>query len=88
MDCFLGYREKDKIYVFKGEVVGKIVLSRGNAGFGFDPYFLPEGSKKTLAEEKPAHFNARALVVKAFVEKKTFIICSPIYRWNGEWQKH
>jgi len=84
----LGYQEKGKVYVFKGEVKGKLVKARIKAGFGFDPYFLPDGSTKTLAEEKPDQFNARALAVKALIANQPFAITKPIYDWKGPWQEH
>lgn len=37
--------------LFEGRVFGDIIWPpRGNAGFGYDPLFLPEGSKKTFGE--------------------------------------
>ncbi|MDB2613949.1 non-canonical purine NTP pyrophosphatase [Chlamydiales bacterium] len=84
----LGYRKGNKIYIFKGEVVGTIVYPQMDGGFGFDPYFLPEGSTKTLAAEKPDHHNARALAVENLVNKNCFQIEEAIFDWNGPWQKH
>jgi XTP/dITP diphosphohydrolase len=41
----------DKEYLFEGICNGKIIDSkRGNLGFGYDPIFIPDGSKKTFAE--------------------------------------
>ncbi len=35
----------------RGELVGEIASERrGNAGFGYDPIFIPEGSSRTVAE--------------------------------------
>lgn len=85
---FLAYRKNDNIYVFKGEVLGKIVEPQSTSGFGFDPYFQPNGTEKTLAEEKPDAFNARALAVKALTQEKPFIIQPAIYHWDGLWQEH
>ena len=40
-----------KEYLFEGEVCGVIEKEkRGNAGFGYDPIFTPEGFDKTFAE--------------------------------------
>lgn len=42
---------KQQIYCFEGTVKGIITYEkRGELGFGYDPVFLPEGSKKTFAE--------------------------------------
>lgn len=38
-------------YFFKGIVKGKIIHRKaGNAGFGYDPIFLPDGFKQTFSE--------------------------------------
>lgn len=38
-------------YLFEGRVDGKILRSRqGNAGFGYDPIFQPEGFEQSFAE--------------------------------------
>lgn len=85
----LAYRQDDQVYVFDGKVEGQIVAPRDDiAGFGFDPYFLPDGSTHTLAEEKPARFNARALAVRNFVDNQPYAIRTPIEQWDGEWQQH
>ncbi|MBB63764.1 MAG: hypothetical protein CMO81_01735 [Waddliaceae bacterium] len=83
----LAYREGEQVYVFKGEVEGTIVESRGIGGFGFDPHFLPKGANKTLAEEKPNRFSARAKAVEALSEKEVFRIEPLMLEWNGPWQE-
>jgi XTP/dITP diphosphohydrolase len=85
---FLAYRKNDKIYIYKGEIHGKIVKTTNNKEFGFDPYFMPNGTNKTLAQEKPDIYNARAIAVKALVEEKPFTIQPAIYQWEGPWQEH
>lgn len=82
----LAYRSGDEIFVFKGEVKGKIVPASGTKGFGFDPIFLPDGAEKTLAESKPNQYNARALVVDALLKGEVFEIGKAIYDWDGPWQ--
>lgn len=83
----LAYRKGDQVYVFRGMITGKIVEARGEKGFGFDPVFLPDGSNKTLAEEKPDKLNARALAVDALLEGKPFAIKPLIEKWEGNWQQ-
>lgn len=40
-----------EVHYFKGSVLGKITFNgRGNNGFGYDPYFKPDGYEKTFAE--------------------------------------
>lgn len=41
----------NKEYLFEGICPGKIIETpRGTNGFGYDPVFIPDGSKKTFAE--------------------------------------
>lgn len=68
------YQRGKKIKVLKGICRGRIAEEmRGAHGFGFDPTFIPAGSKKTFAQMTPAEKNkishrARALkAVKAFL---------------------
>jgi XTP/dITP diphosphohydrolase len=45
------YIDSKTLKSFVGKVTGKLVSHRGNAGFGFDPIFLPDGYKKTFGED-------------------------------------
>ncbi len=86
----LAHRKADgKIYVYQGETRGEIVEARakGKEGFGFDPIFLPEGCKKTLAEEKPEAISARAKAIKALLDDRPIAIKSPIMTWTGQFQR-
>ena len=83
----LGYKKDGQIYVYEGHVNGRIVSPRGDGGFGFDPYFCPDGHSSTLAEAKPPEVNARALAVENFVKKKIYQIHQPIINWHGSWQE-
>lgn len=82
----LAFRQGDEILIYKGSVLGTIVLPRGNAGFGFDPVFLPEGSTQTLAESKPDIFNARAKAVEALIKGTIYAKHPLIKDWKGSWQ--
>jgi XTP/dITP diphosphohydrolase len=60
---------------FEGEASGRIAYDEiwGNlkTGFGFDPIFQPEGSKKTFAEmtiEEKNGFSHRANAIRKFAE--------------------
>lgn len=45
------YYEKNKYIMFEGICNGKIIRApRGDADFGFDPVFVPDGYEKTFAE--------------------------------------
>lgn len=50
-----------------GEVTGTITETpRGSGGFGYDPVFLPDGSKETFAEMNPEKKNAFSHRGRAF----------------------
>ena len=84
----LAYQKDGLIYVFEGKINGTIVQPRGTHGFGFDPYFLPDGSILTLAEAKPDEVNARAKAVDALIQNQPLSIVHPITHWTGPWQEH
>ena len=50
--CCLSIKfSKDLVYSYLGEVNGKIVWPpKGKNGFGYDPFFIPDGHEKTFAE--------------------------------------
>ena len=50
--CFLSIKfSKNLIYSYLGEVKGKIVWPpKGKNGFGYDPFFVPDGYEETFAE--------------------------------------
>lgn len=82
----LAMHRGDMVVVYKGEVHGTIVQSKGKGGFGFDPYFLPDGSDQTLAQFKPDSVNARAKAVEALVENRIYKQVPAIKEWHGKWQ--
>jgi XTP/dITP diphosphohydrolase len=84
----LAYRVKDKVMIYQGCVSGKIVEPQGTSGFGFDPVFLPQGSKETLAQSKPDCFNARAKAVEALMKGEIYLMHPVIENWNGPWQQN
>jgi len=48
--CLFAFKNKEPQF-FSGEVKGKIALaSKGNAGFGYDPIFIPEGYQQSFAQ--------------------------------------
>ncbi len=61
----------EKETVFEGICTGKIIdEKRGSGGFGYDPVFIPDGSKKTFAEmsmEEKAQFSHRAMATAKLV---------------------
>ncbi len=75
---FIAYCDDQNAYepkCFEGEVNGEITLTerkaQGKSGFGFDPVFQPEGSKKTFAEmtlTEKNFFSHRAMAIRSFAE--------------------
>jgi len=84
---FLGLKDHGRVYTFKGVVGGEIVEPRGKEGFGFDRVFLPDGAKKTLAEEKPERYNARAKAIRALLNGDIHGQGPEITEWSGPWQE-
>jgi XTP/dITP diphosphohydrolase len=55
--------------VFTGKVAGRISQSiLGETGFGYDPIFIPDGSKETFGQSTQAFKNARSHRAKAFLK--------------------
>lgn len=46
----IGYHDGKAVHVIEGSFIGRIVPRRGNNGWGFDPYVIPEGYTKTFGE--------------------------------------
>ena len=58
-ETVLGLRRRGKNRIVKGECLGTISQApRGVSGFGFDPIFVPQGQKRTLAEMTADEKNA------------------------------
>lgn len=57
---------------FEGEVVGRIIEERrGEAGFGYDPVFVPDGYNQTFAElgnDEKNRISHRAIATRKVVE--------------------
>ena len=62
--CILVYLESPRYptpLMCEGVWRGRILLEpRGQSGFGYDPYFLPEGSERTAAELSLSEKNAQS----------------------------
>lgn len=49
--CCVGFWDGSETHVFSGEARGTILVEpRGHEAFGWDPWFLPDGSQQTFAE--------------------------------------
>lgn len=84
----IAYKSNKKVFVYQGVVKGVIVAPKGEAGFGFDPIFRPEGEYETLAEAKPDRVNARAIAIKNLFTGQVHQIAPVIEKWTGDWQGH
>ncbi len=63
--------ERAGTYLFEGRIDGTLTFPpRGGRGFGYDPIFIPHGSKQTFGELDPAYKNSishRALAFSKFL---------------------
>jgi inosine/xanthosine triphosphate pyrophosphatase family protein len=84
--CYLGIQRQERVEIFIGVVPGKI-CSFQPGGFGFDGYFIPEGSSVSYAKSKDREKNARYLAVQKFLQRKPDRLANPLKEWNGEFQK-
>jgi non-canonical purine NTP pyrophosphatase (RdgB/HAM1 family) len=67
--CFLLYKDGPREIVTEGITEGVAILpGRGNNGFGWDPVFLPHGSKRTFGELTGAEKDAVSHRGKAWRE--------------------
>lgn len=68
----IAYVKDNSIHFFEGQVDGRIIdAPRGDAGFGYDPLFVPDGYDRTFAEFQPEEKNQishRARAVQKFAE--------------------
>ncbi len=61
---------------FEGKVFGDLIWPmRGEKGFGYDPFFVPEGHQRTFAEMEPAAKHAMSHRADAF--KQLIDACFP-----------
>lgn len=78
VSLLVGYaKSRDDIHFFEGVVRGKIVAPRGEY-FGWDPIFLPDGSRKTYAEMGKEERNKLSHRRLALDKLKEFLAASRI----------
>jgi adenylate kinase len=86
-NCFIGVKsENDLIKIYKGSVPGKLVSPIGD-GFGFGPYFLPDGAKTTLGEIMSEPHNARYLAIQNLLANKIYTTEPMLTEWKGKFQR-
>ena len=67
--CYAVFYDGKNFISGYGEVKGKIIMKRkGTNGFGYDPFFVPEGYDRTMGELPPAVKNSISHRGKAFRE--------------------
>jgi inosine/xanthosine triphosphate pyrophosphatase family protein len=91
----IGVNTGTAIEVYKGEIKGIIssseIENQGNS-FGFDPFFVPNGSSDTLAQlekkGKKDQYSARKFAIMNMLAGKIIhkINISDIQKWTGEYQ--
>ena len=89
----LGVLQNNQIYVFEGIIKGKIVVPKNEIeGFGFDPYFVPNGTDLSLAEldkkGQKENYSARKKALLNLISNKPLkvINSSNIKKWEGKYQ--
>ena len=71
--CIIGYNNGEEIKYFEGIIKGKIVVSKGENGFGWDKIFMPEGHFKTFAEMSLEEKNKISHRREAFGKLKEYL---------------
>ncbi|MHA1689321.1 MAG: XTP/dITP diphosphatase [Promethearchaeota archaeon] len=69
----LYFKSHDKVYIFEGEVVGKVAGKiKGSQGFGYDPIFIPNAMPhKTFGEitkEEKNKLSHRAIAIEKLID--------------------
>ncbi len=82
----LAYRFENQVYVYRGEVKGRIGPKLNNEN-SFGDCFIPEGSKEPLNKlEIHPQYNARAQAVHSLLSHKVSGIYPASDTWTGPWQ--
>ncbi|OGK39812.1 hypothetical protein A3A74_02595 [Candidatus Roizmanbacteria bacterium RIFCSPLOWO2_01_FULL_35_13] len=69
----IGYHDGKKLHVIEGSFIGTIVPRRGDKGWGFDPYVIPHGFRKTLGEMGEGFKNKVSHRARALRKFKKFL---------------
>lgn len=55
--CMAAYYDGERLLIGEGVLQGMVVERRGENGFGFDPFIVPLGETRTIAEMTPEEKN-------------------------------
>ena len=69
----IGFHDGKKVHFIEGVMKGKFTAKKGSNGWGFDPYFIPEGYNKTVGELEEGVKNAISHRAKAFQNFKKYL---------------
>ena len=70
----IGYTDGgERYYYFEGAIEGRIVMPRGDLGFGWDSIFQPEGSSLTFSEMRFEEKNQHSMRYKALQQFRKFL---------------
>lgn len=81
--CLMAFAQDGQVYVFEAKVPGIIVPKAGDFEFGFAQYFLPDGTNKTMGQERNDAFNARACCIKNMMEHKVAHVMPVMQSFDG-----
>ena len=75
--CCVGFFDGEEIHLLTGETRGRILVEpRGESGFGWDAWFLPDGESKTYAELDPSRKDALSHRGRAYRQLRALLASS------------
>ncbi len=75
--CCVGFFDGEELHLLTGETRGRILVEpRGESGFGWDAWFLPDGESKTYAELDPSRKDALSHRGRAYRQLRALLASS------------
>lgn len=71
--ALIGYHDGEKVQIFEGSFNGQLVEKRGEHGWGFDQFVIPDGHDKTFGEMEGELKHRISHRAKAFLKFKKFL---------------
>lgn len=73
--CIAVYYDGNDVVSVNGDCKGKVIMhGRGKNGFGYDPYFIPDGYELTMGELSLKEKNKISHRLKAFEQLKNILL--------------